>query len=649
VEVVRRPPSVRIARALLLVVGYTVLALLETGLWRGPATRFWGGPDPAQDVFILSWVSGHLLAGPGQWFDANTYAPARDSILYCNPLLGPAALVLPLRALTANPVVLYNAAVVLSLVVASLGFHLVAFQLFADRGAALLAGVVVPYAAQVSAHLVHLDQMTIAGFPFVLLALLKILDRPSAGLAALLGVAFALQAGTNGYHAWSLVIVCLLFAAWAGRQLLATRTLLAITAAAALAALLLAPYVLGFLRLRSDSPLERRLADSVPYSVELPGGLLQTPSTVWRAVLGDRARGNRPVFPGVVVLVFAAVALRHASDRRVRLLALMAAVFFVLCLGPELRVFGRSLLPLPFAALFACVPLFDAMRHPVTFATPLLMALGLLAAGGLAFSGLGRRPLFLAAVLSAAVVETLHPAPARVQLPPAAPEPYAWLAAQPRGPVLELPFDDHVYQLRAIGHGLPLVNGACGSYEPARYGALQRLVDRGWTVPAEGLEGTAGLLYLKAQFPVRYLLLHPGGSGYLRENLDKTRRAFALVHETASGDRIYTVGRGGRGRTVRRVFRDDALRAGPVRARVRGPEGAGLRVFLEDVLVDERPLHSAGEELLIDVTERSLRRGPMSLRFEQTGEPTQPDMELIAIEPAGGASPPTPRSAAGRP
>jgi len=317
----------------------------------------------------------------------------------------------------------------------------------------------------------------------------------------------------------------------------------------------------------------------------------------------------------------------------VRLLALLTAVFFVLCLGPELRVFGRSLFPLPFAALFAHVPLFDAMRHPVTFATPLLVALGLLAAGGLAFSGLGRRPLVLAAILGVAVAETLHPAPARVEAPPAPSEAYAWLAAEPRAAVLELPFDDHVYQLRAIAHGLPLVNGACGSYEPARYGALERLIERHWTEPGDGLEGTAGLLYLKAQFPVRYLLLHPGGSGYLRENLDKTRGTFALVHETASGDRVYAVSRGGRGRSLRRVFRDDALRAAPVRIRVSGPAGAGLRVFLEDLLIDERPLRPEGDEVRLDVTERPLRRGPNALRFEQTGAPALPEMDLQEIEP----------------
>src|SRR5262249_2233408 len=177
------------------------------------------------------------------------------------------------------------------------------------------------------------------------------------------------------------------------------------------------------------------------------------------------------------------------------------------------------------------------------------------------------------------------------------------------------------------------VRGAGGGYGGVRYGGLERLVDRHWTEPGDGLEGTAGLLYLKAQFPVRYLLLHPGGSGYLRENLDKTRGTFTLVHETASGDRVYAVSRGGRGRSLRRVFRDDTLHAGPVRVRVSGPEGAGVRVFLEDVRIEGRPLRPEGGEVLFDVTRRPLRRGPSSLRFEQTGDPALPEMELREIEP----------------
>jgi hypothetical protein len=263
------------------------------------------------------------------------------------------------------------------------------------------------------------------------------------------------------------------------------------------------------------------------------------------------------------------------------------------------------------------------------------MALGLLAAGGLASTRLGRRPLLLGAVLAAAVLETMHPPPGRVAADMRLPEVYSWLRSQPRGALLELPFDDHEWQWWSLFHGLPLANGACGSFEPSRYGVLRRLIDRHWTERSDGLEGSGGLLYLKAQFPVRYLVLHRGGSGYFRENLDKTPGTFELLRETPSGDRVYRVRRGGRNRSLRRVFRDDALRAGPVRVRIRGPEGAGLRVLLDELLIEERPLLPEGEELAVAVPERGLRRGPNPLRFEQTGDPALPEMELLEIEPAG--------------
>lgn len=622
------------AAGLAVVLAYAALALAQTGLWRDPATRVWGGPDPFQDVVILNWVSGHLLAGPSRVFDANIYHPWRDSILFCNPLLGPSALAFPLRVATENPVLLYNAAQLLCLLVASCGFHLLAAHLFRDRRAALLAGAVIPYNAQVAAHYVHLDQMTIAGFPFVLLALLKLLERPHAGWALLLGVAFALQAGTNGYHAWSVLILCLVIAAWGGRRLLAPRTFAAVAAAALLALVLLAPYLLGFLRLRGEHGLERGIETNRPYSVELPGGVLQTHSTLWRRLLGDATLGNRPMFPGAVVLVCAALGLRRWREPRVRLLLAVAAVFFVLALGPELILFGRGTVRLPYAWLFAHVPLFDSMRHPVTFVVPALMALGLLATGGLAASPLPRHPGPLALVLALAVAETLQARPDRVTRPIAAPEVYAWLATQPRGPVLELPFDDHEAQWRAMFHGLPLVNGACGSFAPGKYAALRRLVNRGWSEPRASLDGSRSLAYLKARFPAEYLVLLASAPPAFRANLDATPGSFALVHESATGDRVYRVSRGGEGRLLRRVFRDDQLRAGPLRASLRGPQGAGVRILLNDSLIEERALQPSGEDVRWSLPAERLVRGPNVIRLEQTGLSALAAMELLEIAPA---------------
>jgi hypothetical protein len=631
----RLAPPPRWARALLIAGGFLVLALVETGLWRAPASLIWAGPDPSHDVFMLNWMSGHLFSGPGKMFDANIYYPARDSILFCNPLLAPALLASPVRAFTANPIFIFNAAQVLTLTVTSIGFYLLALRLFDDRGAALLAGAVIPFNAQVAAQLVHLDHMAIPGFPFAVLALLELFERPRVFPALVLAVAFALQAGTNGYHAWSILILCLVVAAWGWRAFRSPRTIAAVAGAAALALVLLAPYVLGFLRLRGDQKLGFRMEDNRAYSVELPGGLLQTKARVWESALGKLADGNRPVFPGAVVLVFAALALRRWREPRVRLLLLWAGVFFVLSLGPELILFGNAVAPLPYAFLFQHVPLFDSMRHPVTFAAAWLMALGLLAAAGLVSSGASRRPWLVALVLALAVAETLKSPPRRVAREMRLPEAYTWLLGQPRGAVLELPFEDQDAEWRSMFHGLPVLNGGCGSFDPEDYGALRRFVEREWNVPApDGLEAFRSVGYFKGRFPARYVVVRPRGAAY-RESLARTPRSFELVQETVAGDRVYRVRRGGRGPVLRRAFRDDQLRAGPVRAHLRGAEGTTVRVFLNDAPVEERPLRPEGEDVPLDLSRLPLVRGVNVIRLEQA-EPFEAAsvFELVDIEAA---------------
>jgi hypothetical protein len=625
-----------LARAAAVVAGFLALALFQSGLWRDPASRIWAGPDPTHDAFMLHWVSGHLFSGPSTMFDANIYYPSRDAILYCNPLLAPAFLVQPVRLFTANPIFVFNAAQVLTLLVTSLGFYLLALRLFADRGAALLAGAVVPYNAQVLAQLVHFDHMAIPGFPFAVLALLELFERPRLAPALVLALAFALQAGTNGYHAWSILILCLVVAAWGWRSFLAPRTLAAVVGAAALALVLLAPYVLGFLRLRGDQPLGFRMEDNRAYSVELPAGLLQTKSVLWRSMLGGWTDGNRPVFPGAVVTLLAALALRRWREPRVRLLLLWAGVFFLLSLGPELILFGKAVLPLPYAFLFEHVPLFSSMRHPVTFAASWLMAAGLLAAAGLSSSGVSKKPALVAAILVLAVAETVTGPSRRVRRELEAPPAYAWLAAQPRGPVLELPFEDQNAEWRSIFHGLPLLNGGCGSFDPQDYAALRRLVEREWTGDsANGAEATRALGYFKGRFPARYVVVREKGSDFA-SSLLRTPQSFELVHESGDRDRVFRVRRGGVGRLLRRVFRDDQLRAGPVNAHLRGPEGARVRVFLNDVVVEERPLRPTGEDVAFDLTARPLVRGVNVLRLEQVEGPEEEHgpMEIVDIEPA---------------
>jgi hypothetical protein len=260
------------------------------------------------------------------------------------------------------------------------------------------------------------------------------------------------------------------------------------------------------------------------------------------------------------------------------------------------------------------------------------MALGLLAAGGLESSGASKRPWLVALVLALAVVETLKSPPRRVTREMRLPEAYTWLLGQPRGALLELPFEDQDAEWRSMFHGLPVLNGGCGSFDPEDYGALRRFVEREWNVPApDGLEASRSLGYFKGRFPARYVVVRPRGSAY-RESLARTPGSFELVQETAAGDHVYRVRRGGQGPLLRRAFRDDQLRAGPVRVHLRGADGTTVRIFLNDDPVEERPLRPEGEDVQLDLSRMPLVRGVNVVRLEQPEAGQAPVFELVDIE-----------------
>jgi hypothetical protein len=627
-------------REALVGLAFAVLAVLHSGVWSRVATEFRAGNDPIQDAWVLSTVTHNLLTRPFRLFDGNLFHPSYDSVLFADPLLGPAALVLPLRAFTDNAALLYNAALLIGLTLAGYGFYRLALRLWGDAPAALLAGFVVPYSAQQMHHLelAHIPYLSIAGFPFLMLGLLELMERPRAGAAVLTGLAFAWQAGTDGYYAFACVFLSLIVAAWGWRRFREGRTWTWCTAAAAIGGLLILPYVRGFARLRAEADLSRGLDWALRYSTDLGISLFRSHSLLWHRVLAGPELPGGPLFPGIVVLTLAGIGIYRGPGRYRTLLLGIVAFFFVLSLGPELRVGGRSLFPLPFGLLSSHLPFFNAMRHPITFTLPATMALALLAASGLAKSGLGARPAALGAVLLLVIGETLVPRPPRQDRGRELPEAYVFLQQQPRGGVLELPFEgNYTYQWWAIRHHLPLINGETG-FEPKRYAQLHHLITKEWDrKPAhQDMEGWTSLGFLKGQFPIRYLVLHPNTDGYMRSHVDATPSTFELLRETAAGDRVYRVRRGGKGATLKRRFRDDALRGATLRAIVSGPAGATLVATLNDAPLGTSELSPDAREVRWAIGEAALVRGLNTVELAAASDGAPVELTLIDIDAGAG-------------
>jgi hypothetical protein len=593
-----RPPL----RDALVLLGYAILALAYAGLWSDFTTRFRAGNDPVQDAWVLSTVTTNALTRPARLFDGNVFFPAYESVLYADPLLGPAALVLPLRAFTDDPAVLYNSALLAGLALAGYGFFRLGLHLTGDAGASLLAGISLPYASQQMHHmeLAHLPYLSIAGFPFLILGLLQLLERPGPRPALLTGLAFAFQAGTDGYYAFCSAFLALLVACWGWRRLVKSRAWLWAGAAALVGVTLILPYVLGFAGKREEAEMTRGLEWSLAYSTDLKTSLFRSDALLYRGLLdGANPSKGGPLFPGLLVAGLAGFALRRVRRPEVSLLLIVIGFFFLLSLGPELRFGGRSLFPLPFKVLFENVPFFNAMRHPTTLALPALMALSLLAVLGLAALGWARRAAALALLLCVAVAETLTATPARIDRGRELPEAYVFLRSQPPGAILELPFEgNYGYEWWAIRHGMPIVNGELG-FEPRWFAQLFHVVNREWDrrPPHQDMEDWNSVRFLKGQIPLRYLILHRGVSGFVRTNVEATGRTFELIRETKDGAAVYRVRRGGVGPELRRRFRDDQLAGRRIVARLRGPAGSSVSGLLNDVALGERELSPEARDL----------------------------------------------------
>jgi len=148
------------------------------------------------------------------------------------------------------------------------------------------------------------------------------------------------------------------------------------------------------------------------FSADLAGYLLPTQlhplfGGLTRAIAHDSApqpdgthfpvNKGQQIYVGYVALALAAIGLRRGRRRAGTFFwAAAALLFFVLTLGPSLRVAGHDLrVPLPFE-LVARLPFYKGNRYPSRYSVMLLMALAPLAAAGAAHLAgrLAQRPGF---------------------------------------------------------------------------------------------------------------------------------------------------------------------------------------------------------------------------------------------------------------
>ena len=483
--------------------------------------------DAAFFAWEIGWELHALSSDPRQLPHGNIFHPLRFTLGMDEPVLGTTVLVAPLWPFTHDTVWLFNVVRLLTFVASALSAGWLCRAAGASPAAALLGGAAFAFSPIRTDQIAHLSTLGTQWLPLVLLFAFRFFRGGAVRDAFLSGLFLALSGLACGYHALVGLAVLppfVLVLVW-GRWRLLGAGLVGVF----VAGLGLLPVYLLHQAALAPLGYVRGHDETVLYSTPLEG-LLATGS--WNLLYGDltaplrTSEGNK-LFPGLVLpalVLLGAVRLvreRARPSREAVALAVLAAGAVAVALGPEVRLFERTLCVGPFGLAREAAPVFQMIRVPARAGVFLALPLAVLAAK--AISRLAPPRAVLALVGVAALAETVIapvPMPAWAQavdtrkpVPPV----YRWLAEQPGDfPVVELPMLDimgtledgahheSVYMVQSTrGHWKRLVNGYAG-IEPTAYVQVRELARR--FPSAASLEAFRGR-------GVRYVILHRAGYG----------------------------------------------------------------------------------------------------------------------------------------
>jgi hypothetical protein len=332
--------------------------------------------DTILNEWTIAWVAHQAITDLPHLFDANIFYPDRRTLAYSEHLLVPAAMGAPLLWAGASPVLVYNLLLLAGFTLTGWTTWYVVSRWTGDSAAGILSGVLVAFNAHTLTRLPHLQAQHAEFLPLALLAFDALLTTPRLRHALLLACWFALQSLVSFYllvfTATALVVGFLVRPeGWRGARARRVLPLLAIagvlTAAAVVPALL--PYKhLGVVR--SLHEVARYSAHGRDY--------LATPARLHYRLWSKRFFGGTALFPGVVGLVLATVAIGRGvafRDPRARMALAFGTIAVALSFGPAMP---------GYATLYVWVPLLEGIRGAARFGYLAIVACALLAGFGLA-------------------------------------------------------------------------------------------------------------------------------------------------------------------------------------------------------------------------------------------------------------------------
>jgi hypothetical protein len=401
---------------------YLALALLLTAeVWAAPTTRWIGGCcDPEETIWFLRWIPWAISHGSDPFVTSQINAPVGVNLMW-NASIPFLSLVMAPVSLTVGSVAAYNVAIVLSIAFSAWCCFMALRRWTPGVVGPIVGGAIYGFSPYLISHAaLHLNLAAAWAPPLFLILLDEILVRRRRSpwkLGVALGLLSVAQFLTSeellATSVVSAVVFVAVLAAVVGVRrrnevMVAARRGAVSVVVATVTFLVVAGWPLA-VQLLGPLRLEGRVQDVEIFSSDLLNLVLPTP---YQLIAPDAATRLSRDFSGlfheagayvglVLLVLLAAIVARRWSDARVRVAGSMAALMFLVSLGPTLHIAGVSTgWPLPWWPL-SHLPLLEhalpgrltmfmwlaiggivaiavdgALRRPARSALPRLVALG---------------------------------------------------------------------------------------------------------------------------------------------------------------------------------------------------------------------------------------------------------------------------------
>jgi hypothetical protein len=331
---------------------YAAIALVMTWPLAAGITRdvAWDLGDSVLNMWILAWdceqirgiLQGHY-SHLRHFFDANIFHPAPLTLAYSEHLVPQAIEIFPIYALTKNPILCYNLLFLSTFVLSGLGMFLLAREVTGSTTAAVVGGLLFAFAPYRIPQSSHLQVLSSQWMPFAMYGFRRYFE--GGRTRALIGAttAVVLQGLSSGYYLLYFSPFALIYVVWEMRRkgrLKDRGTWLALVAAGAVAAVVIAPFVIPYVRASRELELSRSLSETTRLSADVYSYVTaSTAQRFWGPRIADVfPKREGELFPGAMPLLLALVGIlataRTANIRDARntrtIIARLLWVFAVL-------------------------------------------------------------------------------------------------------------------------------------------------------------------------------------------------------------------------------------------------------------------------------------------------------------------------------